>query len=208
MKIEVRDLYKKYGDRELFVALNCIFSPGNFNVIMGDSGSGKTTLLNMIGLIEQPDSGKVLFDDIEVTKQKDKRKLLRNDISFVFQNYGLLENETVEYNLVMSRRMKSLPLIDRHREIDDVLKMLNLEGFRNKEVYFLSGGEQQRVALAKAYLKNASVILVDEPTASVDDENAKEIIGILKDMVKANKNVIVVTHSKEVASHADEILKI
>src|SRR5690554_3649152 len=136
MKIEVRDLSKKYGDRELFVALNCIFSPGNFNVIMGDSGSGKTTLLNMIGLIEQPDSGKVLFDDIEVTKQKDKRKLLRNDISFVFQNYGLLENETVEYNLMMSRRMKSQPLIDRHREIDDVLKMLNLEGFRNKEVYF------------------------------------------------------------------------
>lgn len=156
---------------------------GSIVIISGESGSGKTTLLNIIGTIEDYE-GTILYDGKRL-KKKEILTMRRDELSFIFQNYGLIENETVYENFKVIQNYKN----NKHR-IKEVLSMVGLQGFGTRKVFELSGGEQQqRVAISKAIFKNASLILADEPTASIDDKNKHIVIELFKILISKVKQL-------------------
>lgn len=201
--LELKNVYKKY-DREVLKKINLKFGNKGFICLVGESGSGKTTLLNIIGGLEQPDSGKVIFNGNNI-KNIDSSFYSNQLVSFINQNYNLIDKYTVLENILLPielRRIRS-PC-----NVDNILKMLGIYSLKNKKVISLSGGEKQRVAIARCIVQNTRVILADEPTGALDSENAYSVMRILKNLSK-QKLVIVVTHNIELAnSFADDIIKI
>ena len=201
--LELKNVCKKY-DREVLKKINLKFGNKGFICLVGESGSGKTTLLNIIGGVEQPDSGKVIFNGNNI-KNIDSSFYSNQLISFINQNYNLIDKYTVLENILLPielRRIRS-PC-----NVDNILKMLGIYSLKNKKVISLSGGEKQRLAIARCIVQNTRVILADEPTGALDSENAYSVMRILKNLSK-QKLVIVVTHNIELAnSFADDIIKI
>lgn len=201
--LELKNVCKKY-DREVLKKINLKFGNKGFICLVGESGSGKTTLLNIIGKLEQPDSGKVIFNGNNI-KNIDSSFYSNQLVSFINQNYNLIDKYTVLENILLPielRRIRS-PC-----NVDNILKMLGIYSLKNKKVISLSGGEKQRVAIARCIVQNTRVILADEPTGALDSENACCVMRILKNLSK-QKLVIVVTHNIELAnSFADDIIKI
>lgn len=201
MKIEINGLTKKFGEISLFEELNLEIKDKKITCLYGSSGCGKTTILNIIGLIEPYDKGRVFYDGREVIKKNEKRNFLRNDVGFIFQDFGLLENETVLQNMKLVYKIrKSKDPADR---IDKVLQQLQLENMLYRKVYELSGGEQQRIAIAKLILKDPQLVLADEPTASLDEENKKIVLTMIKKLRDLGKTIIIVSHDDEVREFAD-----
>lgn len=201
--LELKNVYKKY-DREVLKKINLKFGNKGFICLVGESGSGKTTLLNIIGKLEQPDSGKVIFNGNNI-KNIDSSFYSNQLVSFINQNYNLIDKYTVLENILLPielRRIRS-PC-----NVDNILKMLGIYSLKNKKVISLSGGEKQRVSIARCIVQNTRVILADEPTGALDSENAYSVMRILKNLSK-QKLVIVVTHNIELANiFADDIIKI
>lgn len=201
--LELKNVCKKY-DREVLKKINLKFGNKGFICLVGESGSGKTTLLNIIGGLEQPDSGKVIFNGNNI-KNIDSSFYSNQLVSFINQNYNLIDKYTVLENILLPidlRRIRS-PC-----NVDNILKMLGIYSLKNKKVISLSGGEKQRVAIARCIVQNTRVILADEPTGALDSENAYSVMRILKNLSK-QKLVIVVTHNTELANaFADSIIKI
>lgn len=201
--LELKNVCKKY-DREVLKKINLKFGNKGFICLVGESGSGKTTLLNIIGKLEQPDSGKVIFNGNNI-KNIDSSFYSNQLVSFINQNYNLIAKYTVLENILLPielRRIRS-PC-----NVDNILKMLGIYSLKNKKVISLSGGEKQRVAIARCIVQNTRAILADEPTGALDSENAYSVMRILKNLSK-QKLVIVVTHNIELAnSFADDIIKI
>lgn len=201
--LELKNVCKKY-DREVLKKINLKFGNKGFICLVGESGSGKTTLLNIIGGLEQPDSGKVIFNGNNI-KNIDSSFYSNQLVSFINQNYNLIDKYTVLENILLPielRRIRS-PC-----NVDNILKMLGIYSLKNKKVISLSGGEKQRVAIARCIVQNTRVILADEPTGALDSENAYSVMRILKNLSK-QKLVIVVTHNIELAnSFANDIIKI
>ena len=201
--LELKNVCKKY-DREVLKKINLKFDNKGLICLVGESGSGKSTLLNIIGGLEQPDSGKVIFNGNNI-KNIDSSFYSNQLVSFVNQNYNLIDKYTVLENILLPielRRIRS-PCI-----VDKILKMLGIYSLKNKKVISLSGGEKQRVAIARCIVQNTRIILADEPTGALDSENAYSVMRILKNLSK-QKLVIVVTHNRELAnSFADSIIKI
>lgn len=201
--LELKNVCKKY-DREVLKKINLKFGNKGLICLVGESGSGKTTLLNIIGGLEQPDSGKVIFNGNNI-KNIDSSFYSNQLVSFINQNYNLIDKYTVLENILLPielRRIRS-PC-----NVDNILKMLGIYSLKNKKVISLSGGEKQRVAIARCIVQNTRVILADEPTGALDSENAYSVMRILKNLSK-QKLVIVVTHNIELAnSFADDIIKI
>ena len=170
--ISLKNITKKFGNKVIFKNFNLNIKKGDFVSIMGPSGTGKSTLLNIIGLLESKDSGDIKILDYLNPKFNSKEGvyLLRKEISYLFQNYGLVENKTVNYNLKMATHFLKLSKNEENKKIKDALSKVGLENIENEKVYSLSGGEQQRVALAKIILKPSSIILADEPTGSLDEK--------------------------------------
>ena len=204
MKIEIINLYKQFNEKVLFHNFNAVIPSGKMTGIYGASGSGKTTLLNMIGMIE-PYSGTILFDGKEITSNTERSRMLAEKIGFVFQNYGLVDSMTVSENI---RIMKCMKDKKNQEKMKDVLQELGLSGTENKKVYELSGGEQQRVAVAKIILKNADLILADEPTASLDCENKKYVLDLFRRFVEEGKTVLIVSHDQEVIRQCDAVINL
>ena len=204
MKIEIINLYKQFNEKVLFHNFSAVIPSGKMTGIYGASGSGKTTLLNMIGMIE-PYSGMILFDGKEITSNKERSRMLAEKIGFVFQNYGLVDSMTVSENI---RIMKCMKDKKNQEKMKDVLQELGLSGTENKKVYELSGGEQQRVAVAKIILKNADLILADEPTASLDYENKKYVLDLFRRFVEEGKTVLIVSHDQEVIRQCDAVINL
>ena len=175
------------------------FEAGKFYAIIGKSGSGKSTLLSLLAALDNPTSGKILFEGEDIQEKGDSYHR-KHHISLVFQNYNLIDYLTPLENirLVNSTATK------------EILLQLGLEESHvNRNVLKLSGGQQQRVAIARALVSEAPIILADEPTGNLDEHTAGEIIDVLKSLAKERKKcVIVVTHSKEVANAADTILEL
>lgn len=194
--IKLNKICKKYDDKTIFHNFDLEIEQGEFVSIMGASGAGKSTLLNIIGLLEKPDSGEIMIHEIRNANiySKSGRLLLRNNIAYLFQNYGLIENETVFYNMSISARFLKLSKVEKSNKIFETLKIVGLPDFADKKVFKLSGGEQQRIALAKIIIKSSDIILADEPTGSLDDNNKIEILKILTRLNQEGKTVIVVTH--------------
>lgn len=191
--IEFVNVFKAFGDKKLLNDFNLSIPDGEFVVFAGKSGCGKTTLLNMIGGLEKPDSGQLIVDGVDLYKQKNKTDYFTYKVGFLFQNFALIEDRTVEQNLNLVRKKARSGM-----ELADVLATLGIQDKLKEKVYKLSGGEQQRVALARLMFKQCDIILADEPTGSLDNENAKMVIDILHKMNDMGKTIILVTHSEAI----------
>lgn len=208
--ITLSNISKSYGDHIIFKDYSLSIEQGEFIALTGASGKGKTTLLNIIGLIEPHDSG-----DLEILSYKNPSlhgnkgiKLLRNELAFVFQNFGLIEAETVLYNLKIATRFSNLKSQEEKILIAAALERVGLPGIQSKKIYQLSGGEQQRVALARIILKPSSIILADEPTGSLDSDNRDHVLSLLKEFHEEGKTVVVVTHDPKVELCASRVVRL
>lgn len=201
--IKLEKITKSFGDHVIFDNFSLDINDNEFVVFNGVSGCGKTTLLNMIGGIEPVNSGNIFVNDINVSSQKNMRMYFAQHIGFLFQNFALVEHKTVQKNLEMIPKKYSTGI-----SIQEALKKVGMEGKENQKVYQLSGGEQQRIALARLMIKKCSVILADEPTGSLDRENAKSVISILKQMHCDGKTIIMVTHDKTIIDDEMRIVEI
>lgn len=190
--IEVKNLTKRFGDHTLYENLNFTINDRDFIIISGESGKGKTTLLNMIGSLEKPTSGQIIIDGLDVSKRKNPKKLFSDKIGFLFQNFVLMEDKTVEQNLRIIKNRDSSNIT-----IMEALKKVGLADKLKSKVYTLSGGEQQRIALARLMIKKCDIVLADEPTGSLDRKNADIVFHLLKELNNMGKTVIIVSHDQE-----------
>ena len=200
--IELQEVNKSYDSRKIIDGLSFEINQGEMVAITGPSGSGKSTILNMIGLLEKPDAGTInLFGKPAPKINSAKSKLLlRNKIAYLFQNYALVDNETTDYNLnIALEYVKANKIQKRKMKIDALSKVGLDETYLKKKIYQLSGGEQQRIAVARIILKPCELILADEPTGSLDVQNRNEIIKILQQLNQNGKTIIIVTHDEYVA---------
>lgn len=204
--IKLTNINKNFGQRVVLSDISLSIEENEFVCITGESGVGKTTLLNIIGLLDKADSGDVNLFGKSKFSRKDILELRRNFFGYVFQDYLLMKDETVEDNLNISKKYnKEL----RNKDIEDVLERVRLNNSYLKiKVCYLSGGEQQKVALARMMLKPYKLILADEPTGNLDEKNKNEVIEIFKDIKKSGKTIICVTHDKDVANCADRIINL
>lgn len=200
MTIEIVNVTKKYGSKEIFTDLNLTFEAGKSYALIGGSGSGKSTLLNIIGRLEKIDSGKVLVDKQDIWKTKE-RTYFKNTIGYIFQNYSLIENKTVYDNLKLLNKDKKI--------ISEILEKVGLStDYLKHKIYELSGGQAQRVAIARMLMKPRKIILADEPTGALDSEIGNEIINLLLSEAAKNNYVIIATHDPAVYSKVDVIIDI
>jgi putative ABC transport system ATP-binding protein len=190
--IKLEHLCKAYGQHILFDDFSLEIQQGDFVICNGESGAGKTTFLNMLGGIEPYDSGRIVVDGLDLSINRNIMTLFREKVGFLFQNFALVETKTVEENLSMiDKSYRSA------ETISSALGKVNLAGFEKRKVFTLSGGEQQRVAIARLFLKKCSIVLADEPTGSLDKKNAGIIINYIKELNAMGKTVVMVTHDEE-----------
>lgn len=201
--IEGIELSKRFEGRVLFENFNFKIESGEFVCFSGVSGCGKTTLLNMIGMIEPFDSGKLLIDGEAMVTPKQRMQYFQKKLGFLFQNFALVENKTVEQNLKLIRKQDRTNLT-----MEEALKRVGLSGVLKQKVYTLSGGEQQRVALARLFFKQSEIILADEPTGSLDEANADRIMQILKELHQEGKTIILVTHDEKIKKMAERVIEL
>lgn len=191
--------YSYDGNRTILKNITIEFEIGKVYAILGPSGCGKTTLLSLLGGLDSPSEGQVLFQGEDIEKQG-LAWHRKNNVAFIFQSYNLIDYMTPAENVALTSKLPPLPILER-------LGLTKEEAKRN--VLKLSGGQQQRVAIARALASDASVILADEPTGNLDEDTAAEITGILKECAhQMNKCVIIVTHSNELAKLADIVLRL
>lgn len=205
--IELRNINKGFDDRIVLENLNYNFYEGNSYALIGASGAGKTTLLNIIGKLEEADSGDIIVNDINLNNIKEK-DYFKNYLSYLFQNFGLIENKSIQENLMLAFVGEKIGKLEKEQKMNEALKRVHLNVKLNRKIYTLSGGEAQRVALAKTILKDSPIILADEPTASVDQKNSEEIIELILSLKKENKIIIIATHSPDIYNQVDHILEI
>ncbi|WP_317310245.1 putative bacteriocin export ABC transporter [Clostridium thermobutyricum] len=211
MSVLLNDITKSYEKKYIFKNYNLEIKDNEFVAIMGKSGSGKTTLLNIIGGIDEFESGDIFINNIENPWKNKKMKIrfLREEIGYLFQNYALIDNESIGNNLDIALKYIKLSKEEKYKKKIEVLKKVGLNYDLKMPIYKLSGGEQQRVAISRLFLKKSSIILADEPTGSLDIGNKYKILELLKELqVKHGKTVIIVSHDKEVEKFADKIINL
>ena len=214
MRIEVKNLSKtyelKYNPVEALKDVSAVFEEGEYIAICGVSGSGKSTLLNMIGCLDKPSSGKILFNNVDIVnlKESERAQIRNSKIGFVFQDYALLQYRTVEENVFIPLYLSSFQSRMHKQMVKQAVATAGIEGLLKRKVYTLSGGQKQRVAIARSLVCNPELILADEPTGSLDEGGKEEIRNILKGISETGKTVIVVTHDKTLATIADKVIYI
>jgi len=207
LKVENLSKYYQMGEVTVKALQDVSFEvvKGEFIVILGPSGSGKSTLLNIIGGMDTPSGGRVLFNDELITNFTDKELTMyrRNKIGFVFQFYNLMATLTAKENIELA-----VEICENHIDIDEVVDAVGLGDRADHFPSQMSGGEQQRVAIARAVAKNPQILLCDEPTGALDYETGIQILKVLKDVnIKYKNTVIVITHNASIANMADKIIK-
>lgn len=205
--VKLKNISKSYYQHNVFHDFNLEIDEGEFIIISGKSGSGKSTLCNIIGLLDKPDQGKVFIKDQEIDYKDSKiAKLLSKNISYLFQNFALIDNKTVGYNLELVYPSKKERKNNR-KLIEEKLSEVGMEGTYDKYIYECSGGQQQRVAIARL-LKQGDIIICDEPTGSLDEENKMLVMNLICDLHKKGKTIIMVTHDKTLYSYAKRVIMI
>ncbi|WP_242142778.1 MULTISPECIES: putative bacteriocin export ABC transporter [unclassified Bacillus cereus group] len=204
--IELKNIHKQFRGKTILENFHLKIENQDFVAIVGESGRGKTTLLNIMGLLEKADAGDIIIDTITNPTKKQILLLQRNEFGYLFQNYALIENETVEKNLLIALKYQSH--INKREKIKDALKEVNLVGYEKKKIFELSGGEQQRIALARILIKKCNYVFADEPTGNLDEKNRDQVFDLLKKMNDNGKTVVFVTHDLQLAEKAKRIIHI
>ena len=207
--ILAQNITKSYGDLQVLKGIDLEIKKGEIISIVGPSGAGKTTFLQILGTLSRPDSGQILFDNNEVSKYKDKQlAAFRNkNIGFVFQFHHLLPEFTALENVCIPAFIGKMNREKAERKAKEILSFLKLDHRIDHKPKELSGGEQQRVAVARALINEPSVIFADEPSGNLDSENKKELHDLffsLRD--KYNPSIVIVTHDDSLANMADKKL--
>lgn len=207
--IKIKDLYKEYN-KVIFDDFNLEIKEGQFVLFSGESGKGKSTLLNIIGMLDSDYGGdiEILGHENPQIDSKVGRLLLNNDISYLFQNFGLMDNKTIYENLAIISKIRSLSKKEKQKAIKEVLEKVNLQMSVDSPIYELSGGEQQRVAIAKVILKSPKLILCDEPTGSLDKVNANSIMQILTDLNRQGSTIVIASHDPLTKVYVDTEIKL
>ena len=206
--IKIHQLTKTFGDRTVFSDLNLNFDAGKVYALIGNSGCGKTTLLNMVAKLEPYDQGSIQY------KGKDLRKIkptnyFRNELGYLFQNFGLIDNKTVSENLDLGLIGHKLDKQKKRETKEKVLDRVGLSYIQlDQKIYELSGGEAQRVALAKIILKDPPLILADELTAALDPETSQEIMDLLLTLKNKERLIIIATHNPTIWKQADQVVSL
>lgn len=211
--LETIDLKKYYGEKPNIVkaidGVNLTVQKGEFLGIVGTSGSGKSTLLNMLGGLDNPTSGKVIVTGQDISQLSDEELTIfrRRNVGFVFQNLNLVPMLNLYENIVLPLDLDG-EIID-ERYIEEIIELLHLEDKKRRFPNYLSGGEQQRGAIARALATKPSIILADEPTGNLDSKTSAEVLGLLKRTSgQFNQTIVMITHNNEIAQLTDRIVRI
>ena len=207
--IQVTDIHKRFGSLEVLKGVSLHVDKGEIVAIVGKSGAGKTTLLQVMGTLLRPDSGTVTLDGTEVNRLNDKSlaQFRNRHIGFIFQQHQLLPEFTAQENVMMPALIGGLSQAEASRRAEELLARFHLTDRLQHKPNQLSGGEQQRVAAARALMMSPSVILADEPTGSLDQANKQDMHNLLLDMRRSfGQTIVIVTHDKDLAAIADRTL--
>lgn len=211
MIFRIDNLTKEYGKNNSYQKvlddISISFKSNEFVCILGESGSGKSSLLNIIGGLDNDYKGSVNINNMNIRyiNQDEYRK---NNVGFIFQNFNLINNLSIIDNIILPIERDNISYRKKKRMAIDLLRKLNIYNIKNKKINELSGGQKQRVAIARGLINNPKIILADEPTGALDEENSKNILEILKEINKEGKLVIVVTHSKKVIDYSTRVIEI
>lgn len=210
MFLEIKNIKKSVGEGsghiEILKGISTGINKGNMCVILGASGSGKSTLLNVVGGIDIVDSGKIIVDGVCITDMNTKQleNYRRDYLGFIFQFYNLIPNLTIKENIQVCEYLSKSPL-----NIEDLIETLGLSEHQNKYPYQVSGGQQQRCAIARALVKNPKLLLCDEPTGALDSKTSKEILILLENINKKyGTTMLIVTHNDIIKEMVHKVIKI
>ncbi len=193
--IEVKNLYKRFGDLEVLKNINCRIASQEVVVVIGPSGSGKSTFLRCINLLEEPTSGDVLIEGVNLMDPKTNINRMRQEVGMVFQQFNLFPNKTALQNITMApMKVRGLNEKQAREEADKLLDKVGLNDKAHAYPQQLSGGQQQRVAIARALAMRPKVMLFDECTSALDPEMVGDVLAVMKDLAKEGMTMIVVTH--------------
>jgi putative ABC transport system ATP-binding protein len=211
--IKITDLEKTYRTEEVeTVALNKLslyVKEGEFVAVMGPSGCGKSTLLNILGMLDDPDSGSFLFNGEEIAEYNERKRanLRKRNIGFVFQSFNLIDELTVYENVELPLIYTGVKASERKGRVEEVLDKMQIMHRKNHFPQQLSGGQQQRVAISRAVVNHPKLILADEPTGNLDSSNGNEVMQLLTDLNTAGTTIVMVTHSEHDAKFSHRIIR-
>lgn len=207
--VQLRAVGKKYDDQVILDNFDLEVHGGEMVALTGPSGSGKSTVLNLAGLLEVPESGGVLISGLSAPNPHGRAAvhLRRKKLGYLFQNFALVDGATVEYNLriALTYVRSDTAKVDL---LEEALERVGLPGARKRRVYTLSGGEQQRVAVARLLVKPCEVVIADEPTGSLDPDNAAAVLDLLGALAESGKSVLLATHDPQVASRCSRTIQL
>lgn len=211
MIFRIDNLTKEYGKNNSYQKvldnISISFKSNEFVCILGESGSGKSSLLNIIGGLDNDYTGSVNINNMNI-KYINQDEYRKNNIGFIFQNFNLINNLSIIDNIILPIEKDKISYQKKRKKAIILLRKLNIYNIKNKKINELSGGQKQRVAIARGLINNPQIILADEPTGALDEENSKNILEILKEINKEGKLVIVVTHSKKVIDYSTRVIEI
>jgi len=208
--LKLNNISKSYKDKVVLHNISIEILAGEMVGIMGRSGAGKTTLLNIFGFLDFADSGIYEFDSriIDIKNENLKAKIRRDSIGFVIQNYALINQKSVFYNIAVPLICKNKPKEEIKKCVEEMAKQVGVFSLLNKYPYELSGGECQRVSIARALVRKPKVILADEPTGALDKETESDILDIFKSLNEQGITILIVTHNEKVSNCCNKVYKI
>ena len=204
--LRVENLSKSFDRKQLWEDVSFTIPQGTMAALTGPSGCGKTTLLDCLGTLEKPNSGRIFFGNQELTRMSSraKRTFRATTMGYVVQDYGLMDNETVAANIAIAlpQRKKT----KKKQLLADALEKVQLSGYESYRAHSLSGGEQQRVSIARLYVREPALILADEPTGSLDAGNAGQVLAALRERAQSGATVVISTHDKNMVKACDMVI--
>lgn len=206
--IELKNITKHYDTKTIFDYFNLIIEKNELVAIEENSGSGKSTLLNIMGLLEEVDDGEIIINHHSISNKKDALLLMRYDIGYMFQNNALVDDYTVKENPNIVLKYSRFNKKEKVNAVKQALTTVGLEGYENRKIYSLSGGEAQRIAFCKLLLKKPKIVLCDEPTGSLDETNTKMMMNLLLEYHHNGTTVVIVTHDLDVAKLCERVIHI
>ena len=207
--IQLKNITKHYDAKTIFDHFNLTIEENELVAIVGNSGSGKSTLLNIMGLLEEIEEGEIIINHQLISNKKDALLLMRYDIGYMFQNNALVDDYTVKENLDIVLKYSRLNKKEKLNALKQVLSTVGLEGYENRKIYSLSGGEAQRIAFCKLLLKKPKIVLCDEPTGSLDETNTKIMMDLLMEYHHSSgATVVIVTHDLDIAKLCERVIHI